>query len=226
MGMAKGGNGFNPFKYVYDCSQLFRGAELPADLVLDFDGNASLTTMATMFFNTSGVKNLTIKNLSSTKTNLSMNAFLYISSDIETLTFENCNFAPSSLESFCRNCAKLTTVNGEIDCTNLAITNAASYWFQSSNALGNFRIKPNTLNQSPNGAWGVGTTLWSAESFVSLANGLNANAAGKTFTFHANQKTYIQSLMGFNSNGTFVASDSGTLSLADFITTVKGWTLE
>lgn len=222
--MAKA-NGFNPFKYVYDCAQLFRTATLPADLVLDFDGNASLTTMASMFFNTSGVKNLTIKNLNSTKTNLPMNAFCYLSVDLETLTFDNCDFSPSTLESFGRSCPKLKTVNGEINCTNLASVNAASFWFQNSVALENFRIKPNTLGISPSGVWGTGSTLWSAESFVSLANGLNANAEGKTFTFLANQKTYIQSLMGFNSNGTFVASDSGTLSLADFITTVKGWTL-
>lgn len=61
-------------------------------------------------------------------------------------------------------------------------------------------------------------------SLISIANGLNENYA-MTITLHATPKARCTTLMGTNDNGTFVADESGTLSLVDFITTVKGWTV-
>lgn len=221
--MAKSGNGFNPFKYAYDCSSLLRNAVLPTDVIIDFEDNSNLTTMASMFLNTSGVKNLIIKNLTSDKTNLAMNGFLYISPHIQTLTFDNCNFAPSTLESFCRSCGELTTINGEIDCSNCKAGNALGFWFNSTNKISDFRIKRNTIGMSPTSNWGTATT-WSNASYVSLGNGLNPNFTG-TFTLTAAQKAVCSTIMGVVTDGVFVEADGGSVSLTDFITNTKGWTL-
>lgn len=86
-----------------------------------------------------------------------------------------------------------------------------------------------TLSFTPNTAsYNVNIKMFSAlndASIVQAANCLVAGVSGKTLTLHDTPKARCQTLMGTNDNGTFVADANGTLSLADFITTVKGWTL-
>lgn len=62
-------------------------------------------------------------------------------------------------------------------------------------------------------------------SLISIANGLNETVTGQSLTLHATPKARCATLMGVNNSGTFEESSSGTLSLSDFITTIKGWTL-
>lgn len=215
-----GGGGFNVLRYLYNGSEIIRNVQLPSSVVLDFDGNTTLTSFGTNFFNTSGLVNLTIKNLQSTKTNISMNAFCYISSDLETVTFDNCSFAPSNLESFCRADAKLKSVVGEIDCTNATNLN---YWFAGAYEITDFRIKRNSISTSPSSNWGPANT-WSNATFVSLANGFNPTAAG-TFKMTANQIAKCATIIGTVTDGLFVEDASGTVTLSDFIANTKGWTL-
>lgn len=223
MAQMASGNGFNPFKYAYDCSYLFRNAVLPKDLVIDFDGNTNLATLAGMFFNTSGVENLTLRNLQSEKTNLAANAFIYISQNLKTITFDNCDFAPVSFESFGRSCPNLTTVNGLIDCSNCKTGTAMSFFFGSSTNLVDFRIKPNSISMTPGSNFG-GSLVWSTASYVSLANGLNPNTAG-TLTLISQQKAACSTIVGVVVDGVFIATNDGSITLADFITNTKGWTL-
>jgi len=72
----------------------------------------------------------------------------------------------------------------------------------------------------------------SNDSIVSLANAL-ASATGVTLTLHANAKTKCNAITGYSESVTvddvtydrFVADENGTLTLMDFITNVKGWTV-
>ncbi len=93
--------------------------------------------------------------------------------------------------------------------------------FSGCAALQEVRFRKSTFFGSLNMA---SSSALSDASLVSIANGLNENYA-MTLTLHATPKARCSTLMGTNDNGTFVADESGTLSLADFITTVKGWTL-
>ena len=62
-------------------------------------------------------------------------------------------------------------------------------------------------------------------SIISIANGLSGSASGASLTLAPTPKARCSTLVGINNNGLFVADSSGTLTLSDFITTVKGWTL-
>lgn len=65
----------------------------------------------------------------------------------------------------------------------------------------------------------------SDDTLISIANALDGTAAGKTLKIHATPKARCQTLMGTVADGLFTADASGTVTLADFITTTKGWTL-
>lgn len=102
----------------------------------------------------------------------------------------------------------------------LTLANAGTYTFPYLTRL---LAKPNTLKTD------VKIPRFSAlddTSIISFANGLSADVTGKTIIFHTTPKERCSTLMGVNDNGTFVIDATGALSLADFITTVKGWTLQ
>ncbi len=63
------------------------------------------------------------------------------------------------------------------------------------------------------------------DSLISIGNGLGVVTDTHTISFYSTQKTRCSSIMGNNDNGTFIADENGTMTLADFIANVKGWTL-
>ena len=68
------------------------------------------------------------------------------------------------------------------------------------------------------------TVEYSADTWVSLVNALYNGTAG-TFTIGSTAIATITAITGDNDSGLFVLSDSGAMTLYDFATTVKGWTL-
>lgn len=68
-----------------------------------------------------------------------------------------------------------------------------------------------------------GTALSDA-SLVSCANGLS-DTVSQTLTTSADQKTSINSIVGTVTDGAFTADANGTVTLMDFITNTKGWTV-
>lgn len=69
------------------------------------------------------------------------------------------------------------------------------------------------------------STSLSDDSLVSIANGLDATASAQTLRLDSTVKARCQTLMGTVADGLFTADASGTVTLADFITATKGWTL-
>lgn len=105
-------------------------------------------------------------------------------------------------------------------------------------ALKNVTVKANTLGQldligQTYNYWNISQSpLLTDASLVSMANGLCALHTSK-LQLHATPKARCSTLMGTVSSVTddtgtydfFTADANGTVSLADFITTTKGWTL-
>jgi len=207
---------FNPFAHAYNCEQLFRYAELPEFLTLDFENNTNLYTLSYIFRECKGLKNLTIKNAVLT---CGMNAFGYGSS-IETITFENCTVQPTTLEHFCRG-SHIKAIYGEIDCINCYNCN---FLFASAMSLEYFRFKANSISAAMVD-WTPNTRgVITPESWISLANAFSVESP-KSVALKTNNRIDIAAIIGTNDNGTFVADPNGSMTLMDFITTVKGWTV-
>lgn len=65
--------------------------------------------------------------------------------------------------------------------------------------------------------------LLTDESLVNIANALPS--ASKTLTLSADAKTRCAAIMGTVTNGVFTVDASGAVTLTNFITTTKGWTI-
>lgn len=211
---------FNPFKYMSSFGEGFRDRELPETLIIDFEGNNTIYSLSSAFRGCTGLKHLIIKNLSAS---VNIDAIVRQNNDIETLTFEDCSFRATSLESFARAAAKLKAVYGEIDCSLCTGTNTVSFLFASSHLIESFRFKENSISKSMVD-WTPNNTLITADSWISYANALNPQTPATT-GLKSNNKTAINAILGNNVDGTFISDENGSLSLMDFITTVKGWTV-
>lgn len=206
--------------YIVGLNNLFNTAVLPETVELDFSGFDNIRYLESLFVASSGVKNVRIKNLRSTRTNMSIRDIFYYNTSITAIEFVNCDFSPQNWSEAFRTTTNVETISGELDFTNA--TNVA-HIFNGDTKLREVRFKANTLKISI--AYINTSPLLSDASLISIANGLNGSVTGQSITLHATPKARCSEIMGVNSSGTFIASDSGTLSLADFITTVKGWTL-
>lgn len=116
----------------------------------------------------------------------------------------------------------LKRIVGEID---FASANSVTYIFSLCKSLEEVRFVPNTLTIDLRIYTTATTVAFSNESFISLANCLSPSVSGKTLSIDLIYYQYIPTIMGYNDNGLFVESEDGTLSLSDFITNIKGWTL-
>lgn len=97
-------------------------------------------------------------------------------------------------------------------------------WFGP--ALEEIRFSENSIKPYSNHNIGVYyDPPFSDASIISLANGLQAGAG--TITVGAKIKARIESnkIIGNVNDGVFVADENGTVTIADFITNIKGWTV-
>lgn len=94
----------------------------------------------------------------------------------------------------------------------------------SFDGLKEIRFVPNKIAVSSVSINSAYTEEYSDETWVSLVNALKTGWAG-TFAIGATAQTKITSILGDNVSGLFVLNASGTMTLADFVTTIKGWTI-
>lgn len=215
-----GGGGFDDLKYCIRLRDAFNGLTL-TEIDLDLSEFHNLVSMQGMF-TSSNIQTVKIRNFDSTATNINLtDMFYYTLNNISRIEFIDCHFSPQNCLEMCLYCG-VQEIIGEFDLTNTTNVNAM---FSNATRLKEVRFKANTIKIDFIGSTISACSLLSDESLVSIANGLNPNVTGKSILFHTTPKARCSTLMGANDNGTFVASASGTLSLADFITTVKGWTL-
>lgn len=119
---------------------------------------------------------------------------------------------------------------GEIDLSELT----DEYNFQFSIAVTHIEFKPNScslLTKFNLSSGSMKTTFDVAdnETIISIGNALKDGING-TLTLPSNGLSRLNGIKGYVDNTSydynyFVEDENGTLTLADFITTVKGWTL-
>lgn len=112
----------------------------------------------------------------------------------------------------------------EIDGSPLAVpTNCqVSNMFQLCPALQQVRFAQSGIYESL--AFTQSSLLTDA-TLISIANGLNSAVSSKSITLHSTPKTRCGQIVGTVTDGVFTQDDTGSVTLTDFITTTKGWTL-
>ena len=117
-------------------------------------------------------------------------------------------------------CVSLETLN--LDGWNMsAVTTGASTMFSGTQVLQNISLHDSVLPSS-NISFSSSSMLSNA-SLIEIANALPV--ASYTLTLHATPKAALQTIVGTVSDGVFTEDASGTVTLMDFITNTKGWTV-
>lgn len=218
-----GSGGSDLLNYATRLGSLFLSAtNLPSKIELAPIKLASGDNNGDFLNSSSGVVELSINF--SQNTAFSLKRFLFSATSIKKLTLTgNLNLCTSYMNAF-QNVSSLEELNAILDFS--ACTSSDTCIIDSSSTpnihLTEMRFAENTCSKSLGLS---GFAALSDASIISAANCLVAGVSGQSLILNATPKERCSTLMGVNDNGTFVIDATGTLSLADFITTVKGWTL-
>jgi len=135
----------------------------------------------------------------------------------ETLTFENCRIRPSKASrAFTAGYDSLKRINGVIDLT--VCSDSDMFYF--ARKLEHFEIAPNSMLKTYSLKYAGN---FDDNTLVSIANALNPESP--TTVDLKNYTSRMQSMNGNIEDGMFILNESGDMSLDNFITTVKGWTI-
>lgn len=156
-------------------------------------------------------------------------AFAYI--NVKKITIRADFSDLSSLYHSFRENSNLEIIDATLDLTKCTNTSYLYGTFFGCSALREIRFKPNTLAIN-NGGIFSGCNSLSDETLLSIANCLKDGLV-KTLTLPTSKKTRCGQIIGNVSQVTedeitynfFTADESGTITLAQFITQTKGWTL-
>lgn len=97
---------------------------------------------------------------------------------------------------------------------------AASGVISSGEVMETFLVVPNTIKRNVSLQY---TPTFSATSLISIANGLDPNAATKNLIMHATAKDNLSTYKVDNNAG--IAVSGTAMSIMAFISTIKGWTV-
>jgi len=128
------------------------------------------------------------------------------------------------------------TMTEDSDPIDLTSATNITYFLGYQSSYSNLRFKPNTRNLSVNGNEGIYATHISGYknwAIISYANSLIAANGATKYCSCSGWSSKLVTIMGrvesrTDETGTydfFVEDESGTYSVADFITNVKGWTI-
>lgn len=105
---------------------------------------------------------------------------------------------------------------------NLSAATTLAIFCSGASALETISFVPSSIKLS---IPFTGASHLSQESVISIANGLDGTVTGQTLTLDNVVKTAYGSVTGTVTDGIFAADPAGTVTLTDFISTVKGWTM-
>ena len=121
-------------------------------------------------------------------------------------------------------CSHLQEIDAEIDFSRMSANN----WYNTfylCRMLTEVRVVPNSILLTVQNGNFEGCSSLSDASIISIANGLSGDVSGMSIALPAVIKTRCGQIVGTVSDGLFVQDDTGSLTLTDFITQTKGWTL-
>lgn len=119
-------------------------------------------------------------------------------------------------------CYRLKDLNLS-DCNMSGVTNTSNTFAHCYNLI-NITTNSNTI--FPAVSFGLPESQYlSNNSLVNIANALPVVEAAQTLALHATPKDRLATIMGAVADGVFTADASGTVTLENFITQTKGWTV-
>ena len=224
------------FAYVEQFNEMFSllswKSELPVT-ELDLDMRTyfpACKSMQSCLVGRFGVEKVTVHTDALTTTsNMFFNHGTFNEHDLKEIDISDCVTKNiTDWTSFCAGRKGLHTIKGIIDFSSATNINQM---FRYCAALTNVEFVPNTL--------GIGTDAYAFADCSSLSDATiisfaNAMKAGEfTLTIHATPKARCNEILGVVSTITdddgeyqfFTQDDAGTVTLTEFITTTKGWTL-
>lgn len=128
------------------------------------------------------------------------------------------------LNQMCALAASLVEIDGVIDFSAMSDSNWYNT-FANCTSLEEIRIKPNTINKTVVNNNFQRCTKLSDDSLVSIANGLDDAAHSLSISLPNSIKTRCGQIVGTVADGVFTQDAAGSVTLTDFITNTKGWTL-
>ena len=211
------GGYFNPFKYVYSLNSAFMEAVLPDTVTIDFEGNAVANLYKT-FQGISGCTHLILKNIGyADGEGINSQDMVRNSVDIKIIDFVGSAFRPANQNSPFAGCTALEEINGVID-----MTYRTAYILDGLGKLKEVRFVPNTIRAN----FSIyNDKSLSADSLVSIANGLNEDSPSTLDIRLSSLLPTIRSITGNVVDSMFIADDNGETTLEQFILNVKGWTI-
>lgn len=206
---------------------LFYDTTLPETFTLNLPATcthigAFSTAGYSLFGATLGMKHLQI-NCNST---IYDTTAIYSNSVIEDVTFNDGNaevILSVGSSSWFGSCQNLKTINAILSCTGIASGN--NNFYRSPN-IENIRFKPNVIETLNMGRWSA-SHLTNA-SIISLCNALKQGQSA-TASFDATIKPKLSAIYGtVAQDGGGIFTETGVpsdITLADFVTNTKGWTI-
>ena len=198
-------------------AQMFRNSELPDIVEIDFE-NDYPASMQEAFYGATIEEKLVIKNLGHPEDAGISFSGTFRSANISELELVNCNLVPSNVSSMFRDKSITRVTGGKIDmsyCTGSPL--------ESATYVQNVEFVADSIHSDF--SMYMARSL-SVETIVYVANGLNPNVSGcKVDIRYSNLTSKFQTL-GNNINGTFMPDENGSMTLQEFITNVKGWTIQ
>lgn len=224
------GSGSNLLDYARTFENLFNGAtNLPPTIELNADSLATGNKFASSFYHAyedgenSATIDLTVHFPSDNAVQTSLYRGFFQAYGLKSVTIDgdlsNITSYAGTFD-YCRNIEAINVTFDFSSCTNQGDVN---FFNNGANTiLTTLRFVPNTLAYSLKLS---GFRALDADSLISVANCLRSDVTEQTLTLYSTQTTMCSSITGTVTNGTFTADESGSVTLADFITNTKGWTL-
>lgn len=229
-----GGSGVNYWDTVINIDNLYYNKSTtdkptpPKKIVLDLPSCVSVVGAFSQYIGSSAY-NIGIEEVEITLYNpVSVNGFTKRNTSIKKIVFPNgLKIMPNaSVYDFLPGGnSVLESVIGELDFSNAYEYNANDAFKCAT--LKDITFKQNCLDKS----YTFTSTVLTDASVLSICNGLNEAVTGKTLTMPADVKTRMDAMLGtvaIDSTETyhiFTQDAQGTVTLTDFVTNTKGWTL-
>lgn len=218
-----GGGGSKIEQYLTVLYQTFMQASVPMPLELDVPKcNTAINSFNQISSSNGADIDITVHFNSDNPVAANLRTMFYACYGVKTIKITGNLSGVTSYSQFLAYVSTVIKIDCEFDFTSVTADNDAILFSYNMTSLTYLRVKANTLSVNFN--LNLAPAL-DDDSLVSVANGLNSSATGKTITVNATPKARLSTIMGVVSDGLFVKDATGTLSLSDFITNVKGWTL-